>query len=87
VWIARLRPSRLQEDLSGLFFGRKVGAWLRGELDRVRTHLLLDRSGALGTAPDGGSLDPAVFDQLTSEQRRSLWRELLHGSPQDQKGR
>lgn len=87
VWIARLRPNRLQEDLSGLLFGRKVGSWLRGELDRVRTHLLQDRSGALGTAPDGGSLDPAVFDQLSPEQRCSLWRELLHGFPHVEKGR
>jgi glycine cleavage system H lipoate-binding protein len=87
VWLARLRPNRLQEDLSGLLFGRKVGRWLRGELDRVRTNLLQDRSAALGTAPDGGTLDPGVFDHLSPTQRQSIWEELLSGSSGEEKGR
>ncbi len=87
VWLARIRPSRLPEDLGGLLYGGRVTAWLRGEVESVRAHLLAARASEVGALPDGGALDPGVLSGIEVGLRRSLVEELLLRSTRDQKGR
>jgi glycine cleavage system H protein len=87
AWFVRTRPSHLQNDLSGLLYGRRVATWLRAELEKVRIRLLEGQAVAVGTLPDGGTIDPAILDQIDSRLRRLLVEDLLLGSTQDQKGR
>jgi glycine cleavage system H lipoate-binding protein len=87
VWLVRARPHRLQEDLSGLFYGHRVVNWLRAELDKVRDRLLASQAVEVGSLPDGGSLDAATLDQIDPRLRRFLVEDLLLGPTQDQKGR
>jgi glycine cleavage system H lipoate-binding protein len=87
VWLLRARPDRLQEDLSGLFYGHRVVAWLRGEIEKVKDKLLAAQAVEAGSLPDGGSLDASVLDSLDPKLRCSLAEDLLLGPTQDQKGR
>jgi glycine cleavage system H lipoate-binding protein len=87
VWLVRTRPSRLQDDLNGLLYGRRVASWLRAEMERVRSRLLAAHAVEVGTLPDGGTLDPAILDRIDSKIRRLLVEDLLLGPTQDQKGR
>lgn len=87
VWLLRARPNRLQEDLSGLFYGHRVVAWLRGEIEKVKERLLAAQAVEAGSLPDGGTLDVSILDSLEPKLRCSLAEDLLLGPAQDQKGR
>ncbi len=87
VWLIRARPNRLQEDLSGLFYGHRVVTWLRGELEKVRDKLFAAQAVEVGSLPDGGSLDASILESLDPKLRCLLVKDLLLGPTQDQKGR
>ncbi len=73
--------------MSGLFYGHRVVAWLRGEIEKVKDKLLAAQAVEAGSLPDGGSLDASVLDSLDPKLRCSLAEDLLLGPTQDQKGR
>ncbi|MFB3908093.1 MAG: hypothetical protein ACE15D_06795 [Candidatus Eisenbacteria bacterium] len=77
AWLARVRPDRLQDDLSRLLYGKRTVAWLREELERVRDLLVEERTIAFGSVPDGGTLDLAVLDHIEPEVRRRLIEERM----------
>jgi glycine cleavage system H lipoate-binding protein len=55
-WYLKVRPRETPADLRHLLAGAEVGAWLRGELDRLQTQLAPAVTGA--NLPDGGVLLP-----------------------------
>lgn len=87
IWLVRLRPSRLQEDLGSLLYGSRVAAWLRTETEGVRNRLLATRAAGAHAIPDGGVLDPDVLDSVASGLRRQLIDDLLFGESRRKKGR
>lgn len=87
VWLVRARPNRLQDDLSGLFYGHRVVAWLREEFEKIRDRILAAQAVEVGSLPDGGSLDASILDSLDPKIRSLLVQDLLLGPTQDQKGR
>ncbi len=88
LWLARLRPERLREDLEHLLYGHRAAAWMRSETEKVRSRLLAAQAVATGTLPDGGSFDPSVLDRLDVSLRRTLIEEiLLYPATRQKKGR
>jgi len=87
VSLARIRPTRLREDLEALSYGRRASDWLRRELEKIRGRLLTAHALSTGNLPDGGSLTPAVLDRIDVTLRRALVEEILLEPARRQKGR
>jgi glycine cleavage system H protein len=87
TWFARIRPTRLREDLESLTYGRLATEWLRRELDKIRGRVLSAHTVSTGTLPDGGTLTPVVLDCIDLTLRRSLVEEILLSPARRQKGR
>jgi glycine cleavage system H protein len=87
VWLARIRPARLRKNLERLLFGRRAAAWLHEQVAEVRDRLLEEHAIGAGMAPDGGLLDPALFQSLEVSQRRSLVEAYLLDAGAGRKGR
>jgi glycine cleavage system H lipoate-binding protein len=87
VWLARIRPSRLSEDLESLTYGRRVSEWLGSELEKIRGHLVRAHALSMGSIPDGGNISPSVLDGIDPSLRRALVEEMLLNPAQRQKGR
>ena len=87
IWLARIRPSRLRGDLERLLYGRRALAWMRGEVEKIRGHLLSVQVVGTGTLPDGGGLDPTVLDRIEVPLRRALIEMILLDPGARQKGR
>ena len=87
LWLARIRPTRLRKSLERLLYGRRASAWLHEQVAEVRDRLLEEHAISAGTAPDGGILDPALFNRLEVSQRRSLVEAFLLSRGPGTKGR
>ena len=87
VWLGRVQPNRLQDDLKGLLYGKRVAGWFREEVERIRAVLVSLRAVDAGALPNGGLLDLGILDRCDPAVRRVLIAQLLLGSDQNQKGR
>lgn len=87
TWLARIRPSRLCEDLETLSYGRRATEWLSRELEKIRGHLVNVHALSTGNLPDGGSLSPMVLDGIDLTLRRALVEDILLDPARRQKGR
>ncbi len=74
-WLLKIKPSRLQENLSNLIQGASVSQWLK----MARAKFLMEHAGSLVPAmQDGGELVDGFARHLTDEQWREFCQEFFN---------
>ncbi len=75
AWLLKIKPVRLQENLSNLIQGASVSQWLK----MARAKFLMEHSGTLLPAmQDGGELVKGFARHLTDEQWREFCQEFFN---------